>query len=111
MHALRLVPTDILAMTNHEGVEFLKKLHLPRQGPGKIVLQFFISVIRRTRVYTGKKSLCIRVYNKYRNSEGIEENGIRRFRADAPNIQKILSGGSNSCNEVTPLMQEGGAES
>ena len=80
-----------LAGANDQGVEFIIQRHVGREAALEEATDFFVGVPRSGELMTLEDAPRVGIHYEDRVVAGIEENGIRGFRADAVDREELLA--------------------
>jgi len=80
-----------LAGANDQGVEFIIQRHVGREAALEEATDFFVGVPRSGELMTLEDAPRVGIHYEDRVFAGIEENGIRGFRADAVDREELLA--------------------
>ena len=88
-----------LAGTNDQGVEFIIQRHVGREAALEEATDFFVGVLCSGELMTLEHAPRVGVNHEDRVLAGVEENGIRGFRADAVDREELLAQNRRNCAE------------
>src|SRR3981081_3116514 len=80
----------LLAGANDQGVEFIIQRCVARKATFKELADFFVSLRRRGELMAFKQPTRVSIDHEYGVVARIEQDGVRRFRANAVHREKLF---------------------